>query len=344
MRSAPWIAGLAVLVALAAAAPATAQGTGAYADCGPVGDASLVQAARTGCDVARAVASVVTAAPPASTAAALVAAGFTPVRALEAPSAGGPAHDVVAIRGAAAVRIRRAGAAPDLDGVAAGRELIFSARRIVGGRPVPRDAAICTSAFPIRLRDGSRGTLSAAHCAGLRRSDRRVRRHNAAMRRPPQPGIVLGRVRRSLTRTTTLDALVLPVPGGRPATPVVDRGIGRPPWAVAGPARAQAGRAVCFSGRSSGVDRCGRILLRAARGLERTISRQAGLTVRCTTIPARQGDSGGPVYTAPRADGTVRAVGIVTLVLGLTSTMCFTPLTPVLDRLGAEVLTASGRP
>jgi hypothetical protein len=48
------------------------------------------------------------------------------------------------------------------------------------------------------------------------------------------------------------------------------------------------------------------------------------------------------VYTAPRADGTVRAVGIVTLVVGETERMCFTPLAPVLDGLGAQLVTGSG--
>jgi len=63
--------------------------------------------------------------------------------------------------------------------------------------------------------------------------------------------------------------------------------------------------------------------------------------VRCTTIGAREGDSGGPVYTAARDDGTVYAVGITTLVVGPRARMCFTPLEPVLDALNATLVTAA---
>jgi hypothetical protein len=96
---------------------------------------------------------------------------------------------------------------------------------------------------------------------------------------------------------------------------------------------------VCFTGRTSGVDRCGRIVSRGARGAERLLSLQAGDVVRCTTVPARPGDSGGPVYTPPRPDGTVRAVGITTLIVGVQARMCFTPLNSVLGALRARLLT-----
>ncbi|MDQ3849397.1 MAG: S1 family peptidase, partial [Actinomycetota bacterium] len=61
--------------------------------------------------------------------------------------------------------------------------------------------------------------------------------------------------------------------------------------------------------------------------------------VRCTTIRARKGDSGGPVYTPPDAEGGVRAVGIVALIVGARARMCFTPLSPVLDALRARLVT-----
>ena len=79
---------------------------------------------------------------------------------------------------------------------------------------------------------------------------------------------------------------------------------------------------------------------RAARSFEQGIRRRAGITVRCTTIRAREGDSGSAVYTAPRADGSVRAVGIAVIVVGIGARMCFTPLQPVLGALGAELVTA----
>jgi hypothetical protein len=60
--------------------------------------------------------------------------------------------------------------------------------------------------------------------------------------------------------------------------------------------------------------------------------------VICTDIAAREGDSGGPVYTPGRRDGTVNAVGLVTLISGSGRRMCFTPLAPVLNRLSAALL------
>jgi hypothetical protein len=170
-----------------------------------------------------------------------------------------------------------------------------------------------------------------------------VQRRNVALRRPPQPGIVLGRVRRNVELTKPLDALVLPIPAGpnRPSSAVIDRGVSRPPWRVVGTAQATDGRSVCFSGRTSGADQCGAIAGNEARRAERLLSAYAGVLVRCTSITAREGDSGGPVYTAPAEDGTVRAVGITTLVVGPRSRMCFTPIGPVLGTLGASVMTSA---
>ena len=323
-----------LLLFLAGAPSASAEST--YTRCPEVPGASVVEAARVGCDAIASVAAMVAAAPPAGAPAALIAAGWTPYRALPTRAGG---FDLIALRGTAAMRLRRGGEAPDLDGFAAGRELIFARPTIVGGRPIPAGASVCTSAFLVRLRSGSLGGLSAGHCAGLR-SDGRVQRRNAAQRRPPVPGVVLGRVQRSLGRTAPLDALLVPVPQGktRTATPVVDRGVSRPPWVVAGAARTVPGRRVCFTGRTSGIDRCGILRGTTARPLERLLSVLAGVVVRCTTVPAARGDSGGPVYTAPRTDGTVRALGITTLVFGRRNQMCFTPIGPVLDRLAATVV------
>jgi hypothetical protein len=79
------------------------------------------------------------------------------------------------------------------------------------------------------------------------------------------------------------------------------------------------GLKVCFAGRTSGADQCGRV----------TGFRQH---LRCTDVKARPGDSGGPVYTDP-ADGlTTYAVGIVT-----TDHMCFTPLSRALSTFGATL-------
>jgi hypothetical protein len=122
-------------------------------------------------------------------------------------------------------------------------------------------------------------------------------------------------------------------------SPIVDRGITRPPWIVGGFARPFPGRRVCFAGRTSGANHCGRIVGRSARSAQLGVILQLGVIVICTDIAAREGDSGGPVYTPGRPDGTVNAVGLVTLIAGPTRRMCFTPLAPVLNRLGAALLT-----
>ncbi len=330
------VVGIALLLALAA--PSVASADRSYTHCPAVPGASVVDAARVSCAAVASVATAAAAVPDDEAAGVLTARGWRPYRALEA---GGGEFDLVALRGTAALRLRRDGEAPDLDGFAAGRELVFARPTIVGGAPIPNGAALCTSAFLVRLRSGSLGGLSAAHCAGLR-SDGTTQRRNAALRRPPAPGVVLGRVQRVVARSAPLDALLLPVPQGarRTATAVVDRGVSRPPWIVAGVARTTAGRRVCFSGRTSGIDRCGRLRGTSARAVERYLALRAGVVVRCTTVAAAEGDSGGPVYTAPRADGTVRALGITDLIVGRRDQMCFTPIKPVLDRLGARLVTA----
>jgi hypothetical protein len=340
MRRAPLLIVVVVLGALlTVAAPASAQAPlGDYESCEPVATASIVEVSGATCPEAQAAATAVAAAPAEGEGDALRAAGWTPVRALVAPD--DSEHDVVATRGKAALRIRRGGPPPDLDGWAGGRELLFGRPTLVPGGRVPSGAVLCTSAFLVRLPGGSLGGLSAAHCGGTR-SDGSVQRRNVALRRPPQPGIVLGRVVRDLELSRPLDALLVPVntSADRTASAVIDRGISRPPWTVAGRARPLRGRRICFSGRTSGIDQCGRIAGADAREFERGIRRRAGITVRCTTIRAREGDSGSAVYTAPRADGSVRAVGIAVIVVGLGARMCFTPLEPVLGALRADLVT-----
>ena len=330
----------AAVTVLAGAAPAAAQVPATeYTRCEPLGQAAIIDVSVATCDEARAAAAAVLAAPAADAGGALRAAGWSPLRALVAP--GDEGHDLVATRARGALRIRRPGPPPDLDGWSAGRELLFSRRDLVPGARAPSDAVVCTSAFLVRLASGRLGGLSASHCGGTRR-DRTVQRRSTALRRPPQPGVLLGRVVRNVARSRPLDALLLPVPGGddRTASAVVDRGITRPPLTVAGVARPFSGRRVCFSGRTSGIDRCGEILGARARPAERLLGVLSGAVVRCTSIRARQGDSGSGVYSAPRPDGSVRAVGIAVIVIGSRSRMCFTPLLPVLDALNAELVTA----
>jgi hypothetical protein len=325
---------------LLGAAPAGAQTQlGEYTHCGGGAEASAVDVSGATCLEAQTVAAALLLRPAAEGPDVLRTAGWTPLRAV--PVEGGAEHDIVATRGRAALRIRRSGTAPELDGWATGRELLFARQTLVPGGRVPRGAVLCSSAFLVTLPGGRLGGLSASHCGGTR-NDGTTQRRNAALRRPPQQGIVLGRVVRNLERTRPLDALVLPVPQGltRPASAVVDRGVSRPPWSIAGTAKPYSGRRVCFSGRTSGIDQCGRILGSDARQGERALSLLSGTVVRCTNIRAREGDSGSGVYTAPRADGSVRAVGIAVIVVGFSARMCFTPLLPVLDAIDASVVAA----
>ena len=333
------------VLALLLVGPAAASADSRYTRCPEPAGTSVVAAARTSCASVEQLARAVADAPARDVVSVLRTEGWTPYRALPAKEDGGAQFDIVALRGTAVLRVRRPGSAPDLDGFSAGRELVFARSTIVGGEPIPEGSAFCTSAFTVRLANGSLGGLSAGHCAGQRR-DGRTARSNAAERRPPDPGFVLGRVQRYLPRSRPLDALVLPIPQGidRSATAVVDRGIARPPWIVAGVAKTTAGRRVCFTGRTSGPDRCGTIRGSSVRGLERYLLRQDGTLVRCTTALAAEGDSGGPVYTKPRKDGTVYALGTATLVIGRAGRpgpMCFTPVAPVLRELGAKLVTGA---
>ncbi|MEY2517099.1 MAG: hypothetical protein QOJ89_4457 [bacterium] len=323
---------LAVTALLLAASAAQAQAGAdpdAYGECETAGDAMFVEVSRASCDDARAVAVAITAAAGADLQTAIAPTGWTPlrVRGLELQQA----YDIYATRGTATLRIRRRGDTPDLDGWMAGRELVFSSGTLVAGGSIPRDTTLCTSAFLVRL--GTRlGGLSAAHCAGTTKAGL-TRRHNSALRRAPQPGIILGGVRRNLARRRPpTDVLVLPVPSGpnRPAANVIERFSFQPPLFVRGRARPLLGRTVCFSGVTSGANQCGKIVRRfpGARGLS------------CTTIVGREGDSGSPVYTAPAADGTVRAVGIANVVFSVFQFMCFVPIDRVLDELHATLVSA----
>ena len=322
---------LAITAVLLLAGNASAQEEmGDYTPCEKAGDAVIVDVSGASCDDARAVAIALTGVPPAGIETALRTAGWTPLHA--AATGYEQSYELFATRGLAALWIRRRAEAPDIDGWMGGRELVFS-REPLAAEPPPDGAAYCTSAFLIRLR-GRLAGLSAAHCAGLTKG-KRTRRRFAALRRQPQAAVQLGGVQRNLARKRRrIDALVVPVPSGpgRVAAPVIARGILGRPWFVRGSARARIGRRVCFTGRTSVVDACGEII--------RSFPGTGGLP--CTTITADLGDSGSPVYTAPLADGTVRAVGIAVLVFGPFRSMCFEPIGPVLDALDATLVTARG--
>lgn len=313
--------------ALLLTASATAQAAG-YTECPKAGDAMIVDVSGATCDEARAVATALAGVAPADVEAVLRAQGWAPLRA--APTGYEESYDLFATRGRAALFVRRRGPAPDLEAWTAGRELVFSRRPLVGGTMAPRGSVACTSGFLIRL-NRRLGGLSAGHCAGLTKKRTTLRR-NAALRDTREVRLALGGVQRNVWRKRRgRDVLVLPAPSGpgRPVAPVVDRGILAPPLFVAGSARPQLGRRICLTGRTSGIDRCGRII--------RSYPGTGGIP--CTTITASPGDSGSPVYTAPRPDGSVRAVGVAVLVFGPFQSMCFEPIGPVLRALKATLVT-----
>lgn len=335
---------LAVTILALFAVPATAHSAAPsyeYESCAAVGDASIVEVVGAPCAEAQAVAGQVVAKPTAEVGATLQAAGWTPLRAQSTDDK--TAYDVVAVRDGGALRLRRPGAAPDLDGWEAGRELILARPKLIAGGKVPKGAVACTSSWLVRMPGGALGGLTAGHCGGLRK-DRTVQRRYVGLRRPPQPGIILGRVKQILTRSKPLDALVAPVPVGanRSTVPVIDRGVSRPPWIVTGVAAPEARAPVCYTGRTSGIDQCGNISGPRARAAEIFLSGLAGSIVRCTTIRAAPGDSGGPVFSEPDAHGRVKAVGLTTLIVIDSKLMCFTPLDRVLDGLNAKLITAAG--
>jgi hypothetical protein len=95
--------------------------------------------------------------------------------------------------------------------------------------------------------------------------------------------------------------------------------------------RHRKGMVVCFSGRTSGMQRCGRVYERVLEGRRRVV---------CAHVTTTGGDSGGPVYTRPR-EGAVKAVGIVmaSRVFFGRGDLCYTPIQTILDAFGAELPT-----
>ena len=125
----------AVLLLLALPVRAQAQ-VDAYTPCPLVGGAIVFEVSGTTCEDVTPVVSALLAQAPDAAVSVLAGAGWSALRARRAAADG--QHDLIAIRGLATLRLRRSGAAPDLDGWQAGRELLFARKRLVGGRPIPR--------------------------------------------------------------------------------------------------------------------------------------------------------------------------------------------------------------
>lgn len=248
-------------------------------------------------------------------------------------------HHVTARKGNKRIGYARPGGAPKLSGSTyrAGQTLAFD-----------RTGTTCTSAFVVRLADGRLAGISAGHCSAgpayappqypggppIYVTDTVIRHRGSAK-------TALGQVvQNSNLEEPGHDALAFTLGNVPFAAQQVDRGA-RTPHRVTGvlpPSRQRKGRVVCFSGHTSGVDRCGRI-----EGASTWFGRHV-ICVRGRGTLSDHGDSGAAVYTRPR-DGAVRAVGIVTRssVGGRLRDMCYTPIQTVLESLGAHLPTGSFR-
>jgi hypothetical protein len=236
----------------------------------------------------------------------------------EQPLAGHAAYSVEAGRGAARLRYWRFGARIDID------HSIFRPGQWID---MPLTGKVgyeaCTASWVLEPRGGQPlMAVTAGHCAPV--FDQVYREVQGG------PTTLLGSVS---GRAPDVDAEVFTLEAPSGWAQQVERG-GNPPKTAVGwlPTRDQhKGDRVCFAGRTTGADQCGKIVKRYS-----LVSK----TQLCTDIEGHQGDSGGPVYT--ETDGaTTRAVGIVAVVVrrGLTGRhrkMCYVPIESILDAFQAN--------
>jgi hypothetical protein len=184
----------------------------------------------------------------------------------------------------------------------------------------------CTAAWVLRLRAGGPPVgLTAGHCEEHTYiEDLPVLRGYAG-----HPASRLGTLLR--TYPDGLDAGIFSIVAEVGVAQQVERGDRLPRTAI-GWVRTRdqkPGDRVCFSGRSSGADVCGRVIKRFAGTPKYAV---------CTDVKARHGDSGGPVYT-PGDGATTRAMGVVIVgggrLTGHRNDMCFTPIEAILKAFDA---------
>ena len=246
---------------------------------------------------------------------ALAGGGFRRVRVTrERPVAGHSAYSVEAVHGAQRLRYWRFGARAEID------HTIYRAGQWIDvyGDKVHEQ---CTASWVLQPAAGPPVGLTAGHCrpesfieaAPVLRSGKRL-------------GDIL------VKDPAGLDAGTFSLDPGIPVAQQVERGERLPLTAVGWVRSADQHRGdrVCFAGRSTGADQCGKIVKRYSL---------VSHSLTCTDIEDHQGDSGGPVYT-PGENGTTRAVGIVAVAVrkGLSGhrKMCYVPIEPILDALGAR--------
>ncbi len=182
-------------------------------------------------------------------------------------------------------------------------------------------ASNCTAGFVLALPQRPPVGLTAGHCA-----------HRASLGEPHTvfrsidaggPHVLGHEVARE---PNGVDAMVFSVRREVRLLQQIERG-DLPPLAVAGTVadgEQTPGKAVCFAGRTSGADQCGRIAPNS----------HADPGLICTDIRGREGDSGGPVYEDTGSLVT-RALGITTEQVGRHHVMCYTPIGAILQGFGA---------
>jgi hypothetical protein len=239
-------------------------------------------------------------------------------------------HQVWAAQGGKRISYVRRGERPRL-----GRS-VYRAGQSLG---FPRTGSTCTSAYVLRLPiDGTLLGLTAGHCSAYPFFSASGVFETEIVDR------VIGFRRKRVTLGPAVnnvyaggdgpDAMEFALHDAGLAAQQVDRG-NRAPHRVTGVlplSRQRKGRAVCFTGITSGIDRCGRIHGRSTF--------PNPVAVICARgVRSRDGDSGGPVYTRPSRRGEVRAVGVLarSSVGGLGRDMCYTPIQTILETFGAEL-------
>jgi hypothetical protein len=246
---------------------------------------------------------------------ALAGGGFRRVKVTrERAVAGHAAYSVEAVQGAQRLRYWRFGKRAEVD------HTIYRAGQwvdVYGARVHEQ----CTASWVLQPAAGPPVGLTAGHC----RPERFIEAA-PVLRSGHRLGDIL------VKDPAGLDAATFSLDPAIPVAQQVERGERLPLTAVGWVRSADQHRGdpVCFAGRTTGADQCGRIVHRYSL---------VPHSLTCTDIEDHQGDSGGPVYT-PGKNGTTRALGIVSVAvrkgLGSHRRLCYLPIEPILNAFGAR--------
>jgi hypothetical protein len=247
--------------------------------------------------------------------------GLAVVRVRRKRVRGVPAYGVGAVAGGLLVGYTRVGNGLRVDHslYRAGQAIIVAASATPGAR-----GSKCTGGFVLALASRPRPVaLTAGHCAETDSMGQPHPVFREIDRRGPLP------FGAEVDRELLVDAMVFGIDPGYRVLQQIERGE-LPPLTADGvvpDAEQTPGKAVCFAGRNSGADRCGKIVPRY---------RGAPTTYGCTNISATHGDSGGPVYEDTGTLAT-RAVGIAVEIRGRHHRMCYESMDTMLHLFGATL-------